>query len=186
MKHLTLFYTEKNDELARPPRSHEITADSPAMEIFTDFSEHKPLVIDSSTSAVEAETLMHKTHLKLIVVVDESEHFLGIVSLDDLNSQSFIRKLSEGYQRSDLLVTDFMKPKSQLKAFDYSELFTAKIHDIIDAQKSSGEQLCLVIDREMHQIRGIFSSNEIAKRLDIPVKIEKTPTFAHIFKAIGH
>jgi len=55
MKNIALYKTDAIDELACPTASTEITADSPAVEVFTDFNVHTPLLLEATTTAVEME-----------------------------------------------------------------------------------------------------------------------------------
>ncbi|HCK92970.1 MAG TPA: histidine kinase, partial [Gammaproteobacteria bacterium] len=58
--------------------------------------------------------------------------------------------------------------------------------DVINALKDSGQHHCLVLERETHKIRGIFSSNELSRRLHVPIDIAKPSTFFSLFKALSH
>ncbi len=185
MKSLNLYNTDEIDELAQPTETREITTDSPAMEVFTDFNEHRPLVLDATTLAVEAERLMQMAHVRLKFVVDKNNHFLGVVSLDDLNNQEIVKKTSQGFNRDELSITDFMRSRHELKAFDYAEVSRVKINDIVKALKDSGHQHCLVIDHEKHKIRGIFSASDMARKLRLPINIENRSSFAHVFKVLN-
>jgi len=185
MNNLGFYQTDAIDELASPTETREITINSPAVEVFTDFNKHRPLVLEATSTAVEAERLMQMAHVRLKFVVDKNNHFLGVVSLDDLNSQEIVKKLSQGFSREDLSITDFMRPRTELHAFDYDEVSRAKISDIIEALKSSGQQHCLVIDRDKHKIRGIFSASDMARKLHLPINIETRSSFAHVFKVIN-
>ena len=184
MKNLALYETESIDELAWPTDHQDLTVESPAIDVFTDFAVHKPLVIEASTSAHDALLLMQKTHVRLKLVVDSNNHFLGVVSLETLNRQEIVKKISEGYVKEDLQVTDFMQQKSALKAFDYKDILQAKIGDIVDSLQHSGFQHCLVIDREQHQIRGIFSASDITRKLHLPIDITNRSSFYNVYRAI--
>lgn len=184
MKKLPFYETQNVDELAWPETNKKITKNSSATKVFTDFNVQEPLVIEASMSAVEAEKLMQQTHVRLKLVVDSNNHFLGVVSLDDLNSQEVIKKLSAGYRREELSVADFMRPRSELKAFSYEEIAKATIGEIIHSLEGSGNQHALVIDRKSHKIRGIISSSDIARKLRLPIDIDNKSSFAHIFKAV--
>lgn len=186
MKKLSFYDTETVAELAWPQTNQKITKRSPATQVFTDFNQHKPLVIEASMSALEAEKLMQQSHVRLKLVVDDNGHFLGVISLDDLGTQEVMKKLSEGYQREELFVADFMRPRSVLKAFSYADISMATIGDIINSLQGSGQQHALVIDREHHKIRGIISSSDIARKLQLPIDIDNKSSFAHIFAAVNH
>jgi len=185
MKNLDFYNTNAIDELAWPTENKEITINSPALEVFTDFFEHTPLVLEATTLAVDAEKLMQKAHVRLKLVVDKDNHFLGIVSLADVNNQEIVKKTSQGFNRDELSITDFMRPKSKLKTFDYIEVSRAKVNDIVEALKYSGQQHCLVIDHEKHKIRGIISASDIARKLRLSIDIENRSSFSHVFKAIN-
>jgi CBS domain containing-hemolysin-like protein len=186
MKNLTFYDISPVDELAWPELNDKVSLDSSALEVFTDFKQVKPLVIESSTSAVDAEKLMQKSHVRLKIVVGDSNHFLGIVSLEDLNSQEVLKRVFEGQNREELAVTDFMRQRSSLKAVDYYELARASINTLIDALKSNGQQHCLVVDQAQHEIRGVISASDIARKLHLPLNIMSDSTFVEIFKAVEH
>ena len=186
MRKLAFYDTETIAELAWPQANQKITRNSPATKVFTDFVEYEPFVIEASMSALEAERLMQQTHVRLKFVVDGNNHFLGVVSLDDLGTQEVMKKLSEGYQREELLVADFMRPRSMMKAFSYAEISTATIGEIINSLQGSGHQHALVIDRESHKIRGIISSSDIARKLKLPIDISNKSSFSHIFAVVNH
>ena len=183
---LTLYPTEKIDHLVWPKSHEELTKESPALAIFTDFEMYNPLVLEENTSAIEAEKLMAKAHVRMKIVVDKSNNFLGIVSLKDLSEQEVIKKISNGHERPNLMITDFMRKKSDLSAFDFDELETATIGDIVDALEESAHQHCLVVDRDKHQIRGLISASDVARKLHIPIDISKKPTFMEVFSISRH
>jgi len=186
MNNLAFFDTETIDELAWPTNPNQLTVDSPALDFFTDFTEHQPLVIDVSTSALEAQTLMKKAHVWLKVVVNANNHFLGVVSLDELRNQEILKRTSKGLKREELTLTDFMRHRNELKALSFDDLQNATIGCVIKMLQDSGQQHCLVIDRGEHQIRGIFSSSEIARRLKLPLDVDNRASFASLYKQIKH
>lgn len=55
MKNIELYSAEKVDKLVWPDTYRQITEDSPASSILTDFKLHEPLVIDASTKAMDAK-----------------------------------------------------------------------------------------------------------------------------------
>jgi len=185
VRQLTLSNLSDLDELASPTDDLRITLQSPVSKVFTDFMQHMPLVVESSTSAEETLSLMKKMHVRLKFVINEGRHFIGIVSREDLNSRSIIQKLAdENTEREKLMVTDFMKPRSILKAFDFDEVLETNIGDVIETLKHYGEQHCLVVNRRNHQIRGIVSSSDIARKLHLDIDIHDRSSFVRIFEAV--
>ncbi|MFT7228183.1 MAG: CBS domain-containing protein [Methylophilaceae bacterium] len=67
--------------MVQPEQFYEINMDSPALTILTDFKQHKPLMIDTDTSAAQADYLMEKSHVRLLLVVDEGDELIGTISL---------------------------------------------------------------------------------------------------------
>lgn len=183
MINLTLHETTNSNELVWPDDERKVDGESSSLEVFTDFKKVIPLVIDAETSAIDAEKLMLKSHVRLKIVVNSDGGFLGVVSLQELNSQELIKKISLGANRDDLLVADFMKPKDQLKAFDYSELKKTTINELVHALQQNGQQHCLVLDDDK-KIRGIISTSDIARRLRLPINITHDSSFVAIYNAI--
>jgi CBS domain containing-hemolysin-like protein len=129
--------TNDTDELAWPEDSSVYTLETPAMEFINDYKMIKPMAIDSETKADEMKPVMLNLHMSLISIVNSQGHFLGIVSLDDLSDQNFIRKQAEGFLRSEIEAVDFMTPRKDLLAFDRAEIEHAAINDVIDALKKA-------------------------------------------------
>ena len=186
MRKIELHSIHNIDELVFPNTPKQLNVDSKAIEIFTDFKEIPPLLLDDDTPAIEAENYMLHSHVKLKIVVDHNKHFLGLLSLNDLNSQEIIKHVSKGENRTDLTVTDFMRPKSELKALHYEDLQRFTIMDVIQVLKESGQQHCLVVDGENNEIRGIISASDISRKLKLPINISQHSSFVEIFNVLHH
>lgn len=184
MKNIALHDVEQVDELVWLDTYQGISLNSPALSIMTDFKKQKPLIIDADTLASEAEKMMLKAHVRLKIVVNQDNKLIGVVSLENLNSQEMMKKVNGGSERLDLLVSDFMLPKKDLKVINFSELENATVGDIVEVLKSNGLQHCLVVDRVAHQIRGIVSASDLARGLSIPMNLTVNPTFLDVFNAV--
>ncbi len=185
MKKVTFNSLDAIDELATPEHIENITLDSPAKMIFTDFKYSKPLTIESSLLATEAERLMQKAHVRLKFILNEKSHFLGIVSLEDLSKQNMLKEIAKGYHTlEELKVTDFMSSRDKIRAIDYKDIINLSINDVIHALQENHEQHCLVLESDKHRIRGIISASDIARKLHIPINIESNSNFIEIYKTI--
>ncbi len=184
MKKLTLHDTESLDQLVWPDDKQVLSTTSSALLVFTDFALYRPLIIDSSVQAVLLEELMKRSQVRMKLVLDKDLKFIGIVSYNDLSEQQVLKKAVNGILRDELLVTDFMTPKAKLKSFDYEQLSQANVGDVIRTLQHNGQQHCLVIDHDTHEIRGLISSTEIARKLGIPLKINTPPSFMQLFNEI--
>jgi CBS domain containing-hemolysin-like protein len=184
MYNLSLYPLSAEDKLIFPPSAQNLTLESPALSVMTDFRHTAPLVIDASTKASMVEHMMLQAHVRMKLVVDSNNRFLGMVSLSDISQQAIMQKVNEGFNRDDLLVTDFMLPRNKVKAFSLQELEHARIADVIKALESNGQQHCLVIDTETHSICGLISASDIARKLRLNVDINRGASFIDIFEAV--
>jgi len=87
MKPLHLHNAIQADHIGWPDSVESVNWNSPATAIFTDFLEHTPLVVNHRMPAIDLEGFMRQQHVRLKLVVDDHETFLGLVSLEDLNSE---------------------------------------------------------------------------------------------------
>jgi len=169
-------------EIASPANNTSITLKDSALMVFTDFLKTSPLILDDATSAIEAERLMRKTHVRFKIVVDQYNHFLGVISSDDLSEQAQLSKANKVTARAELSVTDLMTPKAELEAICRAQLDTATIGDVVDVLKDHGHQHCLVVDTNTGQICGLFSASDISRILHLPIDIQHRSSFYEIAK----
>jgi CBS domain containing-hemolysin-like protein len=181
MKKLHLFSALDIEELAWPEKIQSISVETPALHFFTDFNKNRPFIIDSSVSAIDVQNLMKKAHVRLKFVINEKDKFLGVISTDDLIETLLVKKISEGFKREEILVTDLMRTKNDLYALDYNEVANATVGDVIAVLKNSGQQHCLVIDKESKKIRGIFSASDISRMLHLPINIQEKSSFYKVY-----
>lgn len=185
MNKLKLHTIANIDELARPQESHELSPDTPAVAFFTDFEKVPPLVLDASTTAIDAKQMMRKTHVHMHFVLNEREQFIGVITDDDLKDRTIVRKISEGYGRQEVLVSDLMRCKKNLLALDIDEVMKVSIGDVIKSMKEYGQHHCLVVDPETHRIRGIFSVRDISRKLNMAIDIPDRSSFYKVFSSVA-
>lgn len=179
-----LYPVDSIDQLAWPESSTGLSLDSPALSVLTDFQHHQPRFVDGHDSASAVEQAMLRAHVRLQLVVDEYHQFLGLVSLDDLNSQEILKRVASGYNREDLAARDFMRPRSALRALDYHELRRSTVRDLVETLKDNEHQHYLVIDRQNHRIRGVISASDLARKLRLDIQIHRGSSFIAIYNAL--
>lgn len=184
MKKLHLVNLDATDNIVSPEQFDEISLQSPAVKIFTDFKVHKAIMIDGDTMAVTALELMLKTHVRMNIVISEKNDFIGLISTNELSEQQIVAKLSKGVCREDVLVKDLMIPKSDFHAFDYSELLNASVSDVVSTLEDYQLRHCLVLDRESHHIRGVISSSDIARKLHMNMDLNVKQSFGSIYDVV--
>lgn len=185
MKKLALQSLAQTHHLVNQPSFRDLSPESPALEVFSDLKHNLPLIMDMNTKAIDAEKLMKYSHSDLKLVVDTKGHFLGLISIDDLNEQEMMKHISYDVRRNDLLLHEFVKPSDTIFALNYGEIKRANIKDVVKILKESGQSYCLVTEQD-GTICGIISAKSIAKKLNLSLQIEPKPNFASIFGALHH
>jgi CBS domain containing-hemolysin-like protein len=79
-----------------------------------------------------------------------------------------------------------MRKRQDLKVFDYADLDLMTVADVLTVLKLSGHQHCLVVEREKHQIRGVISASDIARKLKMDISIQQPPKFAELYLSSLH
>jgi len=184
MKNLTLYNTESIDKLVWPDENVSISKNTPALSIFTDFRYNLPRVIGANVKAVDVEEMMKRAHVKMKLVVDTNNNFVGLVGLHDLSEENVLKKVNKSTRREELLVSDFMHSRESLKCFEYKELIHASVSDVLETQRNNHQQHCLVIDRERHEIRGLISARDVARLIQRSFDVEKHLSFEALFKEL--
>ena len=184
MKSLTLYNTEYIDELVWPNAQLSVPKNTPALNILTDFRHNLPRVIGANVKAVDVEAMMKLAHVKMKLVVDTNNKFVGLITLSDLTEENLLKKVNKSTHRDELLVSDFMHPRESLKCFDYNELAHATVSDVLETQKNNHQQHCLVIDRQKHEIRGLISARDVARLIQRSFDIEEHLSFEALFKEL--
>jgi CBS-domain-containing membrane protein len=180
MQKLKLSRLDNVRKLLASEQVPQISADSPALSVFTDFRVKTPYTVAPDTSPADAERLMLEAHVKMKIVVDADNNLLGILGLKELDEERIITLVASGMSRDEITVADLMIPKDRLSAFSYKELASAKVRDVMEALKAEGLQHCLVVDDANQSICGLISASDIARKLHIPLSLHKAPSFAEI------
>jgi CBS domain containing-hemolysin-like protein len=187
MKTLTYVSTKDVNNLIWPATTEDINIYSSALSVFTDFTTAGPRVIESSTRADELVQLMKKEHVRMKIVVDTDNHFIGVISLDDLSEDVFIKQVANGFKRSELMVADLMRAKEGLLALSYTSLKNSDIESLLFSQRHNLLQHLLVIDEDTKAIRGVISSNDVVRQLRLDVDVAFS-SFAYTYQSaiLGH
>jgi CBS domain-containing protein len=181
MKNLTVYAVDAIDHLVQPDEFDDVTPESSALTILTDFKNHRPHVVEAHIPAVEAAELMHQENINFKLVVDKHNEFIGLISIEDLSDQSILlTQVANGMHRDEVLVADLMHHRDAVRAINYEEFRRSSVADIIYTLQRHGQQYYIVVDRDQHHIRGVVSSTEISRRLHAPIYVERQPSVADI------
>ena len=186
MKTLTYATTKDINELTWPNIEENVGLYTSALRVLTDFKTVSPRLIEPTVRADILADIMKKEHVRMKLVVDSQNHFLGVVSLEDLSDEAFVKRVAEGYVRSELLTIDLMRPKEELLAVSYKSLSNSDIESLIFSQKNNHYQHLLVVDESDMSIRGLVSANDIVRQLQLNIDVSTSTSFAKLNDILEH
>ena len=179
---------QKGASFLRPTQHmpERIGLDTPVLEVMTDFSKVTAYTI-SPLETIEAARLRMIHHgVRMLLVVDEQNLILGLITATDLTSEKPMQVIqTQGIRHSDVLVKDIMTPRERLEVICIDDLKTAVVGDVVATLQAQGRQHALVADRHADRsqtLRGLFSASQIGRLLGMPIQ---TPSVARTFADIG-
>jgi CBS domain-containing protein len=181
----------------QPPR---VSAESAAVDVMTDLTRTAPATIRPQAPLGGANQFMITRGVRLLLVADDHENVLGVITATDVLSERPVRAATErGVRRDELTVADVMTPVEQVEAIEFSDLRGAHVGHVLETLRRAGRQHALVVDFDetpgrrpldppvrRTMIRGILSVSQIARQLGIalPAGAEVARTFSEIESAI--
>ncbi|MBE0509117.1 MAG: CBS domain-containing protein [Chromatiales bacterium] len=175
----------------RPPQRlpDRVTADSAATDVMTDFTKVAAITMGPCATLSAAEQRMIASGVRLLLVTDQSNAILGIITSTDLHGDRPLKYLQEvGGKREDIFLRDIMTPADKLEVLYMVDVENAKVGHIVQTMKRVGRQHALVVDldgNKQQMVRGIFSTKQISKQLGINIDTtEVAKTFAELEMAL--
>ena len=163
-----------------------VTLESPALEVMTDFKRTTPATIRPQAPLGGANQFMITRGVRLLLVVDDRERVLGVITATDILGERPMRVANErGLRRDELTVADIMVPAEQVEVIALDDVAGARVGHVLETLRRAGRQHALVLDAE-RMVRGIFSLSQIARQLGVSVTTsgEVARTFSEIEAAI--
>lgn len=177
--------------LQKPADPTSIHIHSPAIEVMTDYRRARPVTISPNASLDEANKMMARSNAQFLLVADEHEHLLGIVT--DTGTQGS-RPLAVAHQKSvrpsELVVADVMIDKhDEAEVTHLSDVLNARVGNVLAMLKALGTTYCLVVDHdeaEHHVLCGVFSLPRIERLIGLdPQTEELAHTFSQVVSSLG-
>lgn len=158
----------------------------PAVRAMTDLKTVMAITIGPDQSVDAASERMIRHSVRLLLVIDDRESILGLVTATDILGEKplqFIQK--SGGRREDVLVRNIMTQQEKLEVLCMKDVAAAKVGHVVATLKKCGRQHALVVDTEApeqtQRVRGIFSASQISKLLGMEIQTsEIAQTFAEI------
>lgn len=167
-----------------------VTLGSPALEVMTDLTRASPATIRPQAPIDAANQFMIARGVRLLLVADEREEVLGVITATDiLGERPMLVSVERGLRHAELTVGDIMTPAERVEVLALTDAEVARVGHVVETLKRAGRQHALVVDSEggRGMVRGIFSVSQIARQLGLPLQTtEVARTFAEIEAVLGH
>ena len=164
----------------------KVSIESPALEVMTDLRRTTPATIRPQVPLAGANQFMITRGVRLLLVVDDHEEVLGVITATDLLGERPLRVATErGMRRDELTVADIMIPAGEVEVVALQDVTAARVGHVLQTLRRTGRQHALVLDAE-RMVCGIFSLSQIARQLGVSVATggEVARTFSEIEAAI--
>ena len=178
----------------KSPSAKQLTTESSALDVLTDFQTLKPHSVAADTSVDEAHLKMRYSGVRLLFVTDKNEHCIGILTAKELIGTRRInlamqqRNLDRDEITADMIMTSWDK----LSAMTLEQLSALTIEDLVLVMEDVTEQHLLITQYDDHNaltIRGLISATDIQNTVgkQVSTVVPVASSFADICQVItGH
>ena len=170
------------------PPSARVTPESPAVQVMTDLTRVAPATIRREAPLGAANQFMITRGVRLLLVTDDHESVLGVITASDILSERPMRvAIDRGLRRDELTVADVMTAAEQVEVIDFADVEAARVGHVLETLRRAGRQHALVVEPGARtMVRGIFSLSQVARQLGVAVQTggEVARTFSEIESAI--
>ena len=188
---LTAHFLETGSGFVRPTQvlPERVTLDDPALSVMTDLKSVSVVTVRAKTPMEKAHAKMKRYGVRTLLVLDESDKVLGLLTTTDILGEKPMRFLQQmGGTHADILVRDIMTPQRELEVLSLEDVSGAKVGHVLATLKAAGRQHAMVVEENANfpqAVRGIFSATQIARQLGVQIQItEVARTFAEIEAAL--
>jgi len=180
----------------------QVTLESPALDVMTDLARTVPATIRPQAPVEGANQYMLSRGVRLLLVSDERDNVLGVLTATDVLGEKSMRVATErGIRRAELAVVDLMTPARDVEVLAFADVEGARVGHVLETLRRAGRQHALVVDFEQlparspidaplrrTMARGIFSTSQLARQLglSLPAGGEVARTFSEIERALSH
>jgi signal-transduction protein with cAMP-binding, CBS, and nucleotidyltransferase domain len=175
----------------RRPNQPKVGLESPALTVMTDLTRVSPATIGPEAPIEAANRFMMMRGVRLLLVIDEREDVLGVISATDILGERPMRvATARGLRRDELVVADVMTPAERVEVIALADVDGARVGHVVATLMHAGRQHALVVDSDAasgrHMVRGILSLSQVARQLGEPLQLsEVARTFAEIEAVLG-
>lgn len=160
---------------------------SSALEVMTDLKFMPAATISGDVSVGEARQVMIARGVRMLLVVNELQNVIGLITARDLQGERFVAAGNS----DQVSVSALMTTADAVEVLQFDDVLHAHVGDIVETLKGSGRQHALVVDRDVvsdqQKVRGIFSASQIGRQLGIAtvVSFDLAGTFAELDRLLN-
>lgn len=166
-----------------------LTIHSAAMEVITDFSRIKPLLIPDNVLHAALKEIFLDTNSDYALVEDKHHDIIGLLTPEDIIGQrSMIRAYEYRHPLSEQTARDLMTPLKEVPAISFAAANHARLGDVVSTMRRSVSKFLLVTEVGRDTLHGIFNLDKINEWLPLaPLPPLHARSVAEIAQAInGH
>ncbi len=171
-----------------------VHADSPAIDVMTDFARVAAVSTRPSATVDEALRAMHSHRVRALFVVDDQGVVLGLITSTDVLGERPVQIAQQrGVRHDEVQVYEVMTPADRLETMEFQDVLRARVGDVVSSLRHAGRRHALVVESagepgtNSFVVRGMFSVTQIARLMGLPPEPhhDVAKTFAEIEAAIG-
>ena len=168
-----------------------VTVHDSAYEVMTDFRVIRAITVPVSLSMDYAAQRMRANSVHLLLVVDEQNTILGLITSTDIEGEKPLLAMHRlGVRRYELSVGDVMTPRDRIEVIAMADVRRARVGDVLATLTSVGRQHAMVMDRDdagRPIVRGLFALSQLSTQLGMSLHtFEIARSFAEVERALAH
>ncbi|RLA31181.1 MAG: histidine kinase, partial [Gammaproteobacteria bacterium] len=173
-------------------RDRSVDSDNSALSVMTDLSRSRLVTVHSDAGLEEALNLMIRAGVRMLMVIDNRQRIVGLITSRDINGEKPIHFASEQRVTRDVIqIADIMTTKSHMEVLQFSDVERARVGDIIQTLRESARQHAVVVQPnpggDEMLLRGLFSITQIGRQLGIEIEPSgAVQSFAELETLLSH
>ena len=152
-----------------PPYIPEVIhLDDPALMVMVDFTHGRPATVCAQEPITDALLEMKASSAHALLVIDEDEIVLGVISSEDIQGELPYQIMQEKrIKRSEIPVQQVMCKIEDITAFHMDSLRHKKVGDVLETFKIKKQHYALVISQKHTEdtpiLCGLFSASQMSR-----------------------
>lgn len=147
-----------------------VRPEDPALSVFTDFREVTPRTVAPDAPIDSALEQMKEQGVRLLLVIDQDETIVGIITARDIKGEEPIRITQEDrVPRAEIRVRDIMTPQPEIAVLNMISVEPSSVGHILATLHALERQHVLVVEVDDESgaqcVCGLFSMSQIRKQM---------------------